>query len=1289
MKRFFWNEEVFSIAWCRRRLNVALEAVGGRYSPELHIDLPVSFTLEGLASSDSYWHRFGSLREEVLSAEYEIEKLDYTGIGVTKEVQSLIRIFKEWRRKIPKRLEPQDRPDRDLLLDLTRACWDATQSVYPFDPEEERQQAKEVGRQTHLNWRRSGLQYRLRKLRSVLEGFENLLLSSATEAATCGALLLKGEAGQGKTHLFCDAARRAVETDQPAIVLLGGRLSGRHVWSEIGEQLGLGQVGSEELIGAMQAAAEASNAPFLLLIDALNEAEEPEAWREELPALIAEVIQNPWIAVGISIRSNFLPIMFPDDDLSNIVEVEHPGFAERETEATERFFHEFGLEQPRIPQLLPEFTNPLFLKLYCEGLKGEGLTAPPAGEDHVSEVFKRHLKWKARRIASRLGLDPDRRLVEAAVDVFCQALVEENEDSLVYGYGAEIIDGVAPWLKPWPDTLFGQLLGEGVLSSDLAWRRDEKEPSRVVRFTYQRFGDYRVASALLEPFGHDSDRLRQALAPDEPLRQRVQAAPAGWIEALSVLAPERFGIELLEAAQWELDGYARGLWDRAFVRSIAVRRPSAVTQQSRKLLSKVQCRSELGDLVLETMLTVAPLPEHPLNADSLHDVLKRQPMSERDVRWSIPTYYALDYGAELLGGTLDRLIRWAARGPYPGCSEEVIELASIPLIWTFTSPNRRMRDYATKALAQLLSACLQALPPLIRRFDGVDDPYVIERLAVVAHGAVLRGGNDHPEEAIATANELKRVILVETQTPNIITRDAVRGVCEWCLQHGLIDRRAYEEASPTYGSALPGKPRTEEELRRIYDGENLPDENMKYPYRRLLFSIFIRGDFGRYVIERKLRNFSCRLLSSDRTQSIRMAVHDQETVYPIGEGMCWVFERVLSLVWTPGAFLEFDQLLAELGVSRSEHKSERFGKKYQWIAFRELIARIADNFHMMNDFNGRLTTYKGPWQFFGRDIDPTLPPPCRERNEYDQFDLKPTFSSEDEAWWNPPRPISSYNESPGNVDWVTQEDDLPKFELLVQRTDNRQIRWVVLRACYDWESRLPEVQEGQPRFRRHMRSHIYSWLVHPADRAELIACFNRCSLKEGWIPEDVEGIEVTDAAYLGELPWAMAMGERLDSWSPVSWFDNSEESVDVSVCPTWSEYLWEGGVLDCSIDEGVRACFPAPVLFEAGKLVWTPGTREWRYAPDGTTVAQFLDGNGHEEDSHSALLVREDWLKRTLRITGHSVVFGWFGEEWLMTDSSMIAEQPAWTEFDAVASLAAGRWTFGKPRRKIGRPAHG
>ena len=63
-----------------------------------------------------------------------------------------------------------------------------------------------------------------------------------------------------------------------------------------------------------------------------------------------------------------------------------------------------------------------------------------------------------------------------------------------------------------------------------------------------------------------------------------------------------------------------------------------------------------------------------------------------------------------------------------------------------------------------------------------------------------------------------------------------------------------------------------------------------------------------------------------------------------------------------------------------------------------------------------------------------------------------------------------------------------------------------------------------------------------------------------------------------------------------------------------------------------------------------------------------------------ALLVREDWLKRTLRNTGHSMVFGWLGEKQLIGRGFDVPGD--WTQIDAIASLAGYRWSFGERRLK-------
>lgn len=390
IRRFFWDREVFSPEWCAHRMSITHDKAGRRYTRELHIDLPVSFALEGLAMSEPYWQRLRDVRNSVLRALERIQVSRYTGLGVTSQLRQLKKKMDKWQHATPGQTTLPQRLEQAALLDLTQGCVDFVRDADP--PRPPQGQRTRTQQQRVVEERVLSLSHYIRNVESHLREFQGLLLSDASKAAANGALLLKGSAGQGKTHLFCDTGDRAVKAGQPAVVILGGSLSGRDVWSEIAKQLGLSDVGSEELVSAMQAAAEASNAPFMLLVDALNEAADPAAWQEELPRLLAEVAQNPWISVAVSVRSTFLDMVLPEGGLNNVTEVEHRGFDGRELEATERFFDVFRLEQPRIPLLTPEFTNPLFLKLYCESLHGMGLSAPPLGEAHLSQTFDRYLK---------------------------------------------------------------------------------------------------------------------------------------------------------------------------------------------------------------------------------------------------------------------------------------------------------------------------------------------------------------------------------------------------------------------------------------------------------------------------------------------------------------------------------------------------------------------------------------------------------------------------------------------------------------------------------------------------------------------------------------------------------------------------------------------------------------------------------------------------------------------------------------------------------------------------------
>lgn len=1313
---FFWDEEVFGEDWCRTRLDVTTRAAGQRYTPNLNLELPVAFALEGLGRSAEFFRRYRRRRGAVLKAARGVAVGRFTGLGVTRELNALNRALRNCAEALATDGRVNATFPRITMQGEVRSCLDLVWSAYP-DREDSRQERRREGA--------GFLRHELGQLASKLRDLSEFLASPAAFAAEHGALLMTGSAGQGKTHLFCDAGQRALDSRRPGVVLLGQHFAGNRVFADLADRLGLPPRGASELLGAMRAAGEAAGVPFVLLIDALNDSGDPGAWRDELPALLAEVAQHaPWIVAGISVRSSYLDLI-ASDVTESLPTVEHPGFDGYEHEAAQRFFESFGLEQPRVPLLLPEFTNPLFLRLYCEALASAGTSAPEVGHAHITDVFERYLAAKNAQLSRALKLDPSANIVATAVGSFADAVAASNREWLPRDEARAVIDAHAPHLHAWPDTLFGRLLSEGVLAADVAYGRSNHgdwEPIECVRFAFQRLADYRVAASMITPVSTRAG-LGAALKPGQPLRSKVLNARAGLIEALAVLLPERFGIELIDATRWNLKDERKRRWHRATLASIVARRDDATSTRTGELLRRASGQSlELFEQAAEVLITVAARPGHALNGEFLHAVLSRKSMPERDAAWGMATYGWMDRR-----GSLDRIIRWAAAGPYPDYPDEVIELASIPLIWTLGSPNRATRDYTTKALCRLLASRLSVVERLVARFRGVDDPYVLQRLAVVAHGAVLVGGAADGDVAVRVARLLVEIVHDSATAPDILTRDAARGAMEWCLRAALIDLAEYRRTKPPHASDPPERPRTLKQLEKVYD--RYRNDSNDPGYGGLFSSIFAYGDFGRYVIESKIRHFTrCPLdrplpakrkprqpkpdlaLLAELEQTLsaeqRVAAGDQDSkalieslsdeenqwlpaalrpptpptpsrTYPAGLAQRWVFERVLALGWTPERFGEFNANYRHHHRSgRSGHKAERFGKKYQWIALHELLARIADNFHMEDEWGDIAVTYQGPWQFYGRDIDPTLPPAPRLRDEDGVEYLAPTYSTDPEdAWWIPDGPRYTGDDPPAQAGWATIPDNIPEMESLVRRTDSAKVSWVVLQAYYNWHEHPTEDQERDDRPRRDMWSHIYSWILRRGDARTLFDFLSSRSLMNEWMPQ---GVEVIDDAYVPEMPWAASAHEYSPRWEPIEPRPGREQ-LGIQAYTAWEHYSWEGNVLDCSIADGVTVVVPSEALFEAGGLTWTPGLRQWTDS-SGATAAEYRESEG---DRRSALLVRSDWLAGVLKEQGWTLVVGWLGEKQLFGAGLRGGLLGGWSEINGVAMFDRGRWTYGDRRIEV------
>jgi hypothetical protein len=129
----------------------------------------------------------------------------------------------------------------------------------------------------------------------------------------------------------------------------------------------------------------------------------------------------------------------------------------------------------------------------------------------------------------------------------------------------------------------------------------------------------------------------------------------------------------------------------------------------------------------------------------------------------------------------------------------------------------------------------------------------------------------------------------------------------------------------------------------------------------------------------------------------------------------FVLDWVAKSGWTSDRFGEFDSRVR--GHGREEHKAERIGKKYQWIAYHEGLARISDNFRIQSGQSYR------EWSLDLRDIDPGLLLSAMPTDDGE----RPSFT-----WWNPHPGIDlAPNET--ITTWIASTTNLPDPRRVIGR----------------------------------------------------------------------------------------------------------------------------------------------------------------------------------------------------------------------------------------------------------------
>jgi len=1256
---FFWfNKDLFTAKWFQDQINRTIANAGPRYTPEINVTLPVSKVFDGLYRHTRFFEDLARLRREIKKfARFSPTESD---AFANAEIASLNQEAGTLLSLLDAGLDAKiNEPIKFAYIcsssEATRKAAIAYESKLDAFEDAKREEAKEKGTPSATELYQQPSMFadskgEVRRLSGALYELEYFCEDYSARAANSNAILLTGSGGCGKTHLYCDIATQRLRDGAASVLLLGQHFNSGAPWKQILELLGL-NCQPDEFLNALEIAGELSGHLAMFAIDALNEGDGRTLWRNHLAGLLADLRRFPGIRVCLSVRSTYEDLCIPKGiAVNNLLQITHRGFAEHEYIASKTFFAFYKIKQPSVPLLVPEFQNPLFLKTFCKGLNNAGRTEIPDGMHGITAVFEFFIQSINEKLAAPeyLDFDPSQQPVQRAVRAIAAIMATEKKAFVDRGTAQQAINALLP-IGGYGKTLFFHLLSEGLLTENrMPARNAADEWIDVVIFAYERFTDHLVAKRMLDD-NADVEGLQSAFAANGALYYLAESHNSayfnrGLLEAFCIQIPERFGREFPDLVPHarEFDAVRA-----AFLESIALRDTGAFSEATDHYINSTILAYQGGwNDFFEVLLTVATNTFHPHNARRLHSNLLSKEMTGRDALWTLSI--SEKYGRQ---GAVDRLVDWATHPDDKGYIEDQsLELCGLVFGWLFTSPNRALRDKATKGMVHLFAHRLPMLQQVMEQFAMVNDPYVAERLWCVAYGCALRS---HRGDTLTTFAQFAydSVFKNGSPPPNILLRDYARGIIERALYEKLAVRVVKKRFRPPYGSDWSSNVPSMKDLEEQFGWSKEKDDASRVAWISIVSSVLHGGDFERYVIGTNSGTFpwSSRLIDEPRLSAEQR--RKREESFNLELARRWIFNRVVELGWTPEKFGEYDRNVNRHRYDRRADKKERLGKKYQWIAFYEFVARVADNFQYLPRFSDPTSrSYQGPWQVsYARNIDPT----CLLTTDLGDASLP--------AWWSPPIyvPVNDI----AAREWVKSNSDMPSPRGLIEaKNPSDGSNWLVLETHRSFDE---PASLGQERFDspyRHAWYMIRSYLVRRTDEERLLKWLSKKNFWGRRMPESTDDHQV----FLGEFFWSPIYQTHDDSfYGRDGWTE--EDGLPAKICVTAEGYLRER-VYDCSISDAIHLMLPAKQIIEGMGLRW--GGKESQFLDRAGTVAAF--DPSASEPGPSALLVRQSAFQEFLDANDFGVIWTVLGAKQWMTGSMRDDEWVGELQINGVYSLEDG-----------------
>ena len=1028
------------------------------------------------------------------------------------------------------------------------------------------------------------------------------LLSSVDQALAEHLVVVVADAGCGKTQLSAQLTA-ATLSRSAGLLLRGKHLAAGQTLDEFAHRVtirGKPAESFEGLVAAVDGAGQRQGKRLPIVIDGLNEAEDPRGWKDQLASLSIVLGRYTNTQIICTLRSAFTEDAIPE----GIQPLEIPGFEDDGVEAVRRYFTYYKIDATDAELPWQLLNHPLTLRMFCDvtNLERKQTVGVGAIPSSLSILFDRYLDQVSARISelspaacryyqsdvrtvlNKIGLalwgsyarDIEitelRKLLGDEGRTWNQSIVAALEhDGILFrepryqssqGSMSIVYDALAGHLVA--DALLGEYAGARFTE----WLRNAKTLAAITSYRERLTLSDRVDRTLAKWIPSKWERVRTAIYHNLQRLSRDKRHPLAndIFRGLVGLTPYRMNRRQL----WPLlDGSLQtdALFEAAYIDGAFLDQDTVA-----RLAVLVREPSHRHRNLLSRLFVTRAAQAHPLNAEFLDSVLRPMAMADRDLCWS-------EWLRREPSGVAEDVARLERRWKNGNFQERGDHLRSRWLMWTLTTTIRPLRDRATSAIYQFGCYDPAALFDLTLNSLSINDPYVPERMLAACYGVAM-GLWAHPRGA-----KLRELLprFASTLVNEMFLRGAPYSTC-----HAL-----------TRGYALGTIA-----LARKIDANCIPADNLTclIPPYEYLPSPFpppteitdadiaaadgaMQMDFANYTLGGLVRNRSNYDYDNAAYKGVRRQIE----------------YRIVKLGYSAKRFGSTDRVIANDGWRAESHgkaKMDRYGKKYSWIAFFEMYA-IRSN-------RGEISEWHDTARPSEADLDPSFPEPPR------------TFQ--------PPLP-DLFSEAPTEPRRWLSKGPTPDYEglLCLQEIDGEPGPWVLLQG---------HVEQSAPADRRHVFTFLRGILVKRQCAAEVLDVFNTLEYPGNRaIPEPLDDYYT----YAGEIPWSEHFAASLrdtngnakrDEREAFERHDGKRWLPGILVEIPAYDFAWES--YHSELNKVGGTVVPAPALCERLGLFNRRG--EWDfYDSAGRLASAYREFKGTEDSFRSNLLfLRADLMAKYL-----------------------------------------------------------